>query len=64
MLSISLLLAIIGAVNWGLVGLLGIDLVATLFGFSPPLIRAVYIIVGAAGLYLAYAAKKLVTTFG
>ena len=48
----SLLLVIIGAVNWGLVGLFQFDLIAFLFGGQAALIsRVLYTIVGAAGLW-------------
>lgn len=49
--SIALALVIIGAINWGLVGLLGLDLVAALFGDMTTLSRIVYIVIGLAGLY-------------
>ncbi|KJS23622.1 MAG: membrane protein [Clostridiaceae bacterium BRH_c20a] len=50
--KIALLLVIIGALNWGLIGLFGFDLVATLFGGQNALLsRIVYSLVGAAGLY-------------
>jgi len=48
---IALILVIVGAVNWGLVGAFGFDLVAFLFGNMTTLSRAVYILVGLAGLY-------------
>ncbi|MHC4618184.1 MAG: DUF378 domain-containing protein [Planctomycetota bacterium] len=44
-------LVLIGALNWGLVGLFGFDLVATIFGEMTPLTRLVYIVVGFAALY-------------
>ena len=48
----SLLLVIIGAVNWGLVVLFKFDLIAFLFGGQAALIsRVLYTIVGAAGLW-------------
>lgn len=47
-----LTVAIIGAINWGLIGIFRFDLVATLFGSMSWLSRLVYIIVGLAGLYL------------
>ena len=51
---ISLVLAIIGAINWGLWGLFHFDLVAALFGGqSAPLSRVIYGVVGLAGLGLA-----------
>ena len=49
---ITLALIIIGAVNWGLVGLFQFDLVAALFGGQDAVLaRAVYIAVGLSGLY-------------
>ena len=45
-------LAIIGAVNWGLIGLFRFDLVAFLFGDMSWLSRIVYVLVGISGLYL------------
>ena len=44
--KISLLLLIVGGLNWGLVGLFGFDLVATLFGEMSVLSRIVYVLVG------------------
>lgn len=46
----ALVFTIIGAINWGLVGLLDFDLVAYLFGTASMLSRTVYTIVGIAGL--------------
>ncbi|WP_341451571.1 DUF378 domain-containing protein [Desulfonispora thiosulfatigenes] len=48
----ALTLVIIGALNWGLIGLFNFDLVATLFGGQTSwLSRIVYSLVGIAGLY-------------
>ncbi|MHC4439052.1 MAG: DUF378 domain-containing protein [Planctomycetota bacterium] len=44
-------LLLIGALNWGLVGFLGFDLVAALFGQMSVLSRIVYALVGIAALY-------------
>jgi len=50
---VALLLVVIGAVNWGLVGLAQFDLVAALFGGQSAMIsRVVYSLVGVAGLTL------------
>ena len=50
--KIALTLVIIGAVNWGLVGLFRFDLVAWLFGGQTAIIsRVVYTLVGLAGLW-------------
>lgn len=48
---VTLSLVIIGGVNWGLVGLFGLDLVAALFGAGSPLARIVYIAVGLSALW-------------
>ena len=50
--KIALLLVIIGAVNWGLIGVFQFDLVAYIFGGQGALIsRIIYTLVGAAGLW-------------
>ena len=49
--SIVLILVIIGAVNWGLIGFFQYNLVNSLFGFMPALERVIYALVGIAGLY-------------
>lgn len=48
----ALAIAIIGALNWGSIGLFGIDLVAMLCGGqSAVLSRIIYTVVGIAGLW-------------
>lgn len=47
----ALTIAIIGAVNWGLIGLFRFDLVAFLFGDMSWFSRIVYVLVGISGLY-------------
>lgn len=50
--TIALLLVIVGALNWLLVGLFQFDLVAAIFGGQQSLLsRAVYSLVGLAGLW-------------
>lgn len=44
-------LLVVGGLNWGLVGLLRFDLVATLFGDATMLSRLVYLVVGLCALY-------------
>ena len=56
---IAIVLAIIGAVNWGLVGLFSFDLVAAIFGNMSILSRIVYDLVGLAGIYLIFAVGML-----
>lgn len=49
----ALLLVIVGGVNWGLIGLVNFDLVATLFGSMSFISKVVYILVGVSAVYLA-----------
>ena len=50
--TLSLILIIIGALNWGLVGIFQFDLVAAIFGgMSGVVSRIIYTIVGLAGLW-------------
>jgi len=50
--KIALLLAIIGALNWGGIGLFGFDTVAFLFGGQMAVLaRVIYALVGLAGLW-------------
>lgn len=50
---VALALVIVGALNWGLVGLFRFDLVAALFGGQAAAIsRVVYTLVGLCGVYL------------
>lgn len=49
--TVALVLLIIGGLNWALVGLLGIDLVASVFGTMTLLSRIVYVLVGLGAVY-------------
>ena len=49
---LALVITIIGAINWGLIGFFGFDLVAFLFGNMTWLSRIVYGLVGICGLYM------------
>ena len=49
---IALILVIIGGLNWGLIGLTDIDLVALLFGPMSILSRLVYILVGLSAILM------------
>ena len=48
----ALIIAIVGAVNWGLIALFRFDLVAFIFGNMSWVSRIVYGLVGICGLYL------------
>ena len=45
---------VIGAVNWGLVGILNLNVVEAILGAGSILTKAVYVVVGLAGVYKAY----------
>ena len=48
----ALVLVIIGALNWGSIGLFGVDLVATVFGGQASIIsRIIYTVIALAGLW-------------
>lgn len=49
--TITLVLLIVGGLNWGLVGLFSFDLVAALFGEMSALSRIVYVLVGASAAW-------------
>lgn len=49
--KIALVLIIVGALNWGLIGLFNFDLVAAIFGDMSVLSRIVYSLVGVSGIW-------------
>lgn len=49
--KIALVLIIIGAINWGLIGFFQFNLVETLFGNMTALSRIIYALVGISGLW-------------
>lgn len=49
---LALILVIVGALNWLLVGLFKFDLVATIFGGQTSLLsRTIYVLVGLSGIW-------------
>ena len=48
--KVALAFTIIGAINWGLIGLLDFNLVSAIFGVDTILSRIIYTLVGVAGL--------------
>lgn len=52
---IAYVLVFIGALNWGLIGFFGFNLVSTLFGEMTVLSRLVYALVGLAAIYNIFA---------
>ncbi len=50
---VAAVLVVVGALNWGLVGMFQFDLVAALFGNATGMSRLVYSLVGLAGAFQA-----------
>lgn len=62
--KISLILVIIGAINWGLIGLFNFNLIGALLGEPANLIgRIIYILVGAAGVDMLMLLLKMKKSF-
>ena len=61
---IAMVLMIVGGLNWAMVGLFQVDVVATLFGPASPLARLIYVLVGVAALWGVYLMGKLVNNNG
>ena len=53
--TVAYILLIIGGLNWGLVGLTDLDLVAAIFGAGSVAARLVYVLVGLAAIVAAIA---------
>ncbi len=51
--TLTLVLLIVGGLNWGLVGIAKFDLVAAIFGAGSTLSNIVYILVGISAIYQA-----------
>lgn len=49
--TIALILVIIGAINWGLIGIFDFNLVDTIFGTMSAISRVIYTLVGISGLW-------------
>jgi len=48
--KVALIFTIIGAINWGLIGIFDFNLVSAIFGEASMLSRIIYTIVGITGL--------------
>lgn len=60
---ITFVLVLIGALNWGLVGAFGIDLVALIFGDMSLFARIIYILVGISAIIYAITAYRDLSKF-
>lgn len=55
---VALILVVVGGINWGLVGIMNLDLVEAILGSIPMVQKIVYILVGVAALYMGYSQMK------
>lgn len=55
----AFVLVIVGGLNWGLVGLFKVDVVASVFGDMTSISRVVYTLVGLGALYMLVGAGKM-----
>jgi len=51
---VAMILLLIGGINWGLVGLLNLDLVALIFGAMPLIQKLIYILVGLSAVFIVF----------
>lgn len=58
---VSLILIIIGGLNWGLVGAFDFNLVDSIFGEGSALSRIVYVLVGLAAVYALYPLSRILS---
>lgn len=56
---IAIVLIIVGAINWGLVGLFDFNLVTFLFSTWTWLVRTIYVLVGVSGVYSIFSLMKV-----
>jgi uncharacterized membrane protein YuzA (DUF378 family) len=61
---IAMALMIVGGLNWAMVGLFQVDVVASLFGAGSPLARVTYLLVGIGALWGIYLTGKLANNNG
>lgn len=62
--TLALILVIIGALNWGMVGLFQFDLIASIFGgMSTVVSRIIYTIVGLAGIWVKLPSSVNISTY-
>ena len=53
---VAWVLVVIGALNWGFVGVANLNLVESVFGVSASLVQVAYILIGLGGLYMLWVA--------
>jgi len=56
---VAFVLLVIGGLNWGLVGLIKLDVIRAIFGDSTVLSRIIYLLVGISAIYLLLMPPKM-----
>lgn len=51
---VAWILVVIGAINWGFIGVAGLNIVETIFGVASALTQFVYVLIGLGGLYMLW----------
>lgn len=57
---ITFILVVLGAINWTLFGVMGVNIVGDVFGSSEILLKLVYFLIGLSGVYMLTHYKTLV----
>lgn len=57
---ITFVLVVLGAINWTLFGVMGVNIVGSVFGSSEILLKLVYFLIGLSGMYMLTHYKTLV----
>ncbi|CDM68844.1 putative membrane protein [Clostridium bornimense] len=52
-MKIAFLFILIGSINWGIIGIINIDILATIFGVYSYISRIIYILIGVSGIYIS-----------
>lgn len=60
LITIALILVVIGALNWGLVGFFNFNLVSAIFGERSAVSKIIYALVGIAGVYTIFLLSKVI----
>lgn len=58
--GVVLILVVIGAINWGLIGLFNYNLVGSIFGERSALARVIYALVGIAGVITIFVLSRVI----
>ena len=57
--TIALVLVIIGGLNWGVLGVAGVNVVSKVFGLGTPITKIIYDLVGLSALWMIWVAIRM-----